>query len=109
MTLPDALAEMLAELASHQLCVVLVPAPDPRHEGHCVRARADQNPRWYRAFCAAHLASRLRRNPRPDTLIKRANTLAVLERLAAGRESRSKYAAELLAIAERRAAGRAAA
>ena len=36
------------ELKNHHLDVVLIPAPDPHFEGHCIRAVEDCNPPWYR-------------------------------------------------------------
>lgn len=42
---------MLYELESNWLEVVLVPAPDPRHSGHCVRKAHSYNADWYRKFC----------------------------------------------------------
>ena len=42
----------LQELEENFLVVSLVPAPDPRFDGHKVRAVENRNPEWYRAFVA---------------------------------------------------------
>ena len=41
---------MLHELDVNWLEVCLLPAPDPQHEGHMVRAVANRNPEWYREY-----------------------------------------------------------
>jgi len=98
----DTFAELLAELESHRLEVALFPARHPRHETHCVRVAVGQNPTWYRRLCAAHPSSRRRSKTAPDTRIRRANVLAVLGALAAGKPTRSRYAAALTQEAARR-------
>ncbi|MFA6287758.1 MAG: hypothetical protein WC661_10285 [Opitutaceae bacterium] len=95
------LNEMLAELESNQLLIVLTPAPRPMHHGHMIRARAGQNPRWYRELCARFPSSRLRNRSLPDTRIRRRDTLATLRAMIGG-GSRSDYALEILRIATRR-------
>ncbi len=95
------LQEMLAELESNQLEIVLTPAPRPAHEGHMIRVRAGQNPRWYREHCARFPSSRRRRNPRPDTRVRRRDTVKALRDMLSG-GSRSRYAVELCRIAIRR-------
>lgn len=92
---------MLAELESSQLVVVLVPSRRAVNEGGCIRVAMDRNCEWYRRFCAAHGSSRVRHRALHDTCIKRRDTRRLLERLIAGRPSRSKYAEELRAIARR--------
>jgi hypothetical protein len=42
---------MLLDLLGNELSVVLIPAPDIRHGGHCVRAAESINCFWYRKFC----------------------------------------------------------
>lgn len=88
---------MADELASQRLRVVLV--PDWFQPGSVRRLRAvdEQNPGWYRAFCAAHPANRRqeRRRHLPDTAIKRRHTLRGLRELAGG-VCRSEYARRLL-------------
>lgn len=39
---------MLADLEQNRLSVVLVPAPNPIHESHKIRAVESENPVWYR-------------------------------------------------------------
>lgn len=94
------LRAMLDELESSALEIVLAPAPRPMHAGHCVRVVAGRNARWYREFCAAYASTRRRRNPRPDTAIRRADTVAALHRMIAGRDSGTIYA-ERLTLAAR--------
>lgn len=91
---------MRAELESHMLAVALAPAPRPMHAGHCVRVKVDQNPLWYRRLCAEFPSARRRRNPRPDTRIRRRETIIALDRLArTGGEVRFQYDERLLAAA----------
>jgi hypothetical protein len=96
-----ALITMLNELEAHQLCVCLVPL-NPRmrgwNEGGCKRACVDQNPAWYRAFCAANPSSRGIRRGKLDTKIKRFNTLRALRQMIAKRPA-GKYEPQLRAIA----------
>lgn len=74
--------EMLCELEERGTPeVVLIPAPDPRHDGQMIRAVQNANPGWYQAFCARF------ETPRPikmRTIIKRRATINALERIAAG-------------------------
>lgn len=86
---------MLDELEAGALEVQLAPAPRPAHEGHCIRVIANLNARWYRDFCAEHLSARLRRNPRPDTIIRRRDTIRALRAMIAGRSTGPIYAARL--------------
>lgn len=92
---------MLAQLESHQLQVILVPL-NPRlrgyNDGGCKRVLADQNPKWYRQFCARHPSSRGVRRGKLDTRIKRYNTLRALQQIIAGKPA-GKYEAELRRIA----------
>lgn len=98
------LAILLSELESNRLEVGLVPL-NPRlrnyNEGGMKRAVFSKNPNWYSRLCNRHLSSRIRNHKKPDTKIKRADTLRILGRLAAGLQSRSKYAEELREIAQR--------
>lgn len=79
--------EMARELAAHGLDVVLAPAPDPRHVGHCIRVVTGRNPGWYRHLCQTVTCDRRHRRERAlhDTGIKRRETLVALRRLASGR------------------------
>ncbi len=99
----EKLQGMLDELESHQLLIVLVPLnPALRNWNEFGRKRAvaDRNAKWYRKFCAANLSTRKRRNPRPDTCIKRFRTIAALKAMIEGRHS-VYYRDQLLAIAEK--------
>lgn len=98
-----ALQEMLAELDSSRLEVILVPQRYRTNEGGMVRVAVSKNAAWYRRFCAAYLSSRRRRNLASDTAIKRQATIRTLEALIAGRPVRGLYASRLAALAERRA------
>ena len=96
---------LLNELESHMLVVQLVPLnPNRRgwNEGGCKRVPVDVPPAWYRKMCNRHASSRGVRRGGFDTRIKRANVLALLARLAAGRETTSKYRDELVAVAKGR-------
>lgn len=96
---------LLNELESHMLVVQLVPLnPNRRgwNEGGCKRVVADRPAKWYRELCARHASSRGVRRGKFDTRIKRANVLALLARLAAGRGTTSKYRDELVAVAKGR-------
>lgn len=99
----DALTEMLAQLESHSLQVMLVPL-NPRlrgwTDGGMKRVCMDIPPKFYRELCAQHPSSRGVRRGKFDTKIRRANILRVLGRLASNLPSRSKYAPELLAAAK---------
>lgn len=89
---------MLEELESHQLMVVL--APSKRHDARewdMIRCLLDQNPLWYRQFCANHSSSRGVRRGKFDTRIKRANVLRALRQIIAGKPA-GKYEDELRAI-----------
>lgn len=95
---------MQAEFESSCLEVVLVPSRRAVNEGGCIRVAVNRNCDWYRRFCSRHLSSRVRFRALIDTRIKRANVAKLLALLVSGRQSRSKYAPELLGIA--RAYGR---
>lgn len=98
--LREQLMEMQAELYAHRLEVILAPAPEPRHCMHCIRVCVDRNPRWYRQLLDRHPS--FRRRCRPDSRVKRACVVRVLEQLIAGRPCRSRLAPELLSIARKR-------
>ncbi len=102
----NALHQLLAELESHQLQVMLVPL-NPRmrnyNDGGMKRVLFDKNPRWYSQMCADFPSSRGIRRGKHDTRIRRATILSVLRRLCDGKYSWSKYAPILKAIAERAA------
>ncbi len=39
--------KMIRELRENPMLVVLLPAPDPQHTGHCIRAVISRPPGWY--------------------------------------------------------------
>jgi hypothetical protein len=102
---PDLLQQCIAkmlhdELECRRLDVYLSPAwGSYGDDGKQLRVAMDQNPRWYREFCAAYPAnrSRPRRRSKPDTIIKRRHTLRALREIAAGR-AQTTYARRLLPI-----------
>jgi hypothetical protein len=89
------LEAMRDEFESGQLLVEIAPAPDPRHEQHCVRVVCGKNALWYRRFCAAFPSSRRRLKRLPDTAIRRRETARALTRLIAG-EPAGLYGPRLL-------------
>ncbi len=101
--MPDEQIQLMLDLLeSQRLEVQLVPL-NPRmrnyNAGGMKRVAANRNTKWYSDFCRRHLSSRKRNRRKWDTRIKRANILRILRRLAEGKTSRSKYAAELRQIA----------
>jgi hypothetical protein len=103
MTRTDVLEEMLNELESSCLEVILVPELRRTCEGGCRRVAVSKNALWYRQFCAAYLSTRKRRNLAPDTCIRRRETINALRRMIAGKASpKSHYVYRLELIAEQR-------
>lgn len=101
--LRDYLLELHAELQQCRLVVELIPSQDPdcAAQGGRIRVAVEHNPEWYQHFCSLYLSTRRRKNQcEPDTRIKRAHTLRLLQRLAAGLPCRSVYAEDLLSYAE---------
>ena len=100
---PPPLELMLAELESSRLEVCLAPL-NPRMrgwvDGGCKRVCLSRNCHWYRQFCSAHLSSRFRNHRKPDTRIKRANTIRALNQLIAGQPA-GIYSGWLLSHARR--------
>jgi hypothetical protein len=97
-----ALQEMLDELESFRLWVVLVPCRFRTNSGGCIRVAAEKNAPWYREFCRWHASSRKRKNLAFDTKIKRRNTHRVLAALVEGKKTASQYAPEFISIAKRK-------
>ena len=93
----QAAAELLDELESSRLEVILIPQRYRTNEGGCVRCAISKNASWYRRFCAAYTARRFkkdakgkrtphtRRNAAPDTLIKRQAVIRALTDIENGR------------------------
>ena len=102
MTLAQALQEMLCELESSRLEVILVPQRRRTNEGGMIRVCANKNAAWYRDFCARHPSSRRRNHRKHDTRIRRIRIIQVLTRMAGALYTRSKYRAELLNFAWKR-------
>lgn len=102
MTLRNALTEMLAELETYRLEVVLVPQRRWTNEGGMIRVAAGKNAKWYSEFCREYPSSRRRIHRKHDTRIKRRNVLRLLNRLILTGKSRSKYAGCIRGLALRR-------
>jgi hypothetical protein len=45
-------ADLMRQLRERYLSVILIPAPEPQFEGHCIRAVEMRNPEWYRTLWA---------------------------------------------------------
>lgn len=97
LTTRDAALELLIELTGLRLDVALIPSQDPEcaMRGGKIRAVQEANADWYREFCSRHPSSRRRRKKAPDTRIRREHTLAALERIIAGADKGTQYAARL--------------
>lgn len=75
---------------------LLVAVAKVNEDGKGIRVCLDQNPDWYREFCASYMNRRRNRKwRRPRTFIKRIATLNALKRIAAGDLS-GVYAERLL-------------
>lgn len=51
--------ELLQELNTSRLHVVLVPAPEQRFEGHMIRLAIEKNPRWWQDLYASYRPKKL--------------------------------------------------
>jgi hypothetical protein len=87
--------QMLWELEANYLEVVLIPAREQRHAGHCVRAVQYQNCEWYRKFCASYSSGR--KGAKTRTRIKRRETINALQAILNGQTS-GVYVERLLEI-----------
>lgn len=93
---------MQAELEANPLVTILAPSKrSDRRDHDMIRVNVSQPPRWYRRLCNRNPSSRGVRRGKFDTRIRRANVLSLLRTLLATGHSRSKYAAEVLALASR--------
>lgn len=90
---------LLNELESNQLQVCLAPSKRRINEHDCIRVALSKNCRWYRSFCSAHISKRGTRRGKPDTLIRRAHTLAALTRLLSGKPKGTVYEERILDVA----------
>ncbi len=94
-----ALEIMLAELESTELQVCLAPSKrHDRREWDMIRVCLSRNCTWYRRYCAENPSSRGVRKGKPDTKIRRFNTVRALGQLIAGKPA-GKYSNQLLSIA----------
>lgn len=81
------LVYMLHELERNYHEVVLIPAPEPMHSGHKIRALQYANAAWYSKFAQENVSIRGRGRKvykRPRTFIKRTDTIDTLNRMIAG-------------------------
>jgi len=95
--------EMLFELENSHFEVVLVPAPEPRHSMHQVRALQSANPAWYSRFTAQYVNCRgigKKRMTRPRTYIVKRLTIAALKRMLDG-DMNGIYAERLIGFIRR--------
>lgn len=98
------LVEMLYELQTNWLEVVLIPQKDPANADACIRRSISQNVDWYRQLCANHESSgkQSKRRKKFQTKIKRKDIISTLTRLIGKGECDRKYADELVEIAKHR-------
>lgn len=99
---------MLWELEEACFEVVLIPAQEQKHSGHCIRALQSGNPKWYTNFAAEYqsITGRGRKRKRvATTFIKKANTVSALSRLLRGKDA-GIYAERLLEFTRRQLANR---
>lgn len=91
--------ELLTDLRSSRLEVVLIPSRDPdcAMRGGMIRAVQEQNADWYRQFCKQSPSNRKWQNKKGRTKIKRAQVERGLKELIAGR-CKSQYADRLRAF-----------
>ncbi len=95
------LLEMLCQLESSKLEVVLAPSRRKDRRDHdFIRVAISRPPPGFSKFSNRHQSSRGYRRGF-DSRIKRANVLCTLRVMSSGKNSRSKYAAELRGIARK--------
>lgn len=81
------LRRMLEDLEGNYHEVVLIPAPEPMHSGHKVRAVQYQNAAWYQKFVKEYMSIRGRgrkRYLRPRTFIVKGEAIKALRRMTDG-------------------------
>lgn len=79
--LPDSIREifirhagcLLKELESRRLEVLLIPAPDPKFEGHKIRVAENSNPDWYQELYHSYRHFRRDRSKKALSRIKSLN------------------------------------
>ncbi len=83
--------QMLRQLQDSPMQVVLMPAPEPKHEGHCVRVVISRPPDWYmRNFYSK----------RGRKTMKRARLIQALKRIVAKKPIVGRYQSEVIAYLE---------
>lgn len=100
--LKSSLTEMLYELQSNRLEVILVPQEEPVNCGACIRVPKRMNCEWYREFCECFPGKPKKNSRKLNTKIRRKETIRLLKRLISGQEVKSKYKDYLLAEAEQK-------
>lgn len=85
------LCEMLYELQTNHLEVILVPQDDPANVGACNRLAVGFNCEWYRQLCDDYESHRRRKYKKFKTRIKRKHIEFVLQKMIAGVPVQSKY------------------
>lgn len=86
-----AFLEMLRQLESNHLKVVIVPQKEPTNCGASIRIVEERNCEWYREFCSEFPSNRKTRSIKFKTKIKRRNVIRLLKILSSGKKSKSKY------------------
>ena len=97
--------EMLYEFMDNRLDVCLVPSQDENcaKDGGMIRVATTQNPEWYQEMCFEFpRPGRGGRKKKPRTIVKRIETIKLINRLIKLRKSESKYAPYVIWEAERR-------
>ncbi len=95
---------MLGELEQQKLEVVLLPAPDPQHQSHMIRAKENTNPEWYQILCSNYPRNRRSRTDKyTDSYIKRDRIIKCLNRLLKNKVTKKfLYEIDLVEIARER-------
>lgn len=88
--------DLLADLRDNPMLVVLLPAPDPRHAGHMIRAVISRPPDWY----MEHFYDR-----RGRKTFKRHRFIRALERVAACAPVRGAYQTDIVKFLKERLTG----
>ena len=92
-------AEMHDELLECKLEVVLMPAPEPRHCGHCIRVAVNRPPVWF-SDVARRVMKTSGRQTRPRPTLSRKATLRALAAISIG-EIKTDYARRWMKEIER--------
>ena len=98
--------EMLFEFMGSKPDTIKVPSRT--HKGSWNRITTTFNPEWYRGMCSDFprgYDKHNRKGPnkkKPRTIVKRKETIFLMERLIRNMESKSKYASYIVGEAERR-------